>query len=390
MTTLALPSSVPPTRAGKVLIVVFWSAIIATGSVIAFSQRDYISNKLSEWQSKTDVQVWQYNQGSVDTRGVERLVSTSDYSTEFWSIGIKNFLKHPLLGTGGGTYRFANAQLRSGEGLARDPHSLWVRFLSDQGLIGFLLLLALVATLGWTFVKQLKANRALVGDGLYLALGIACLAWLADSTLEWNWALPAVSVPFFLLAALMFQLGDAGHSELARAASSFVGKQSSLRAMPSWLRGSIATAAMFLTIFFLALLMSKLDVNRAEGSLIEGDLAAAETAARKAHQLNYFSVEPLYLLAKIAEARGDYPAARDFIMSAIDREPEKSALYEDLALIQFYGLKDTAGGLKTLSQAIDLDPQYKPLHLQLHRMYADAKKYSQTKIVPERPAATQY
>ncbi len=387
--SLLLPTSLPRTRKTMLLAgaVIGLAALVVAGG--AFIERHHIVNKLHSLQSETSAPVYDYNQKQIDAQGVARLVSTSNNRLEFWRIGLTNFQNHPLIGTGGGTFRFPDAQLRSILGGARDPHSIWVRFLSDQGIIGFGLLLIFLGSLAWVFARQALASKGLFRDGLFLALVIACLAWLADSSFEWNWALPAVAIPFFLLAALALRLGSTGEPGTAEPEAGVPGHR--VAALPdsiylaNWLKWAIVAASMTLTIAFLVLLFSDVVGQRASARLAEGNLSAARSAAETAHRLNYLDPGPMVTLSGISEKEGNFTAARNYMERALHREPQDSAFEEDLALIEFYDLKETGQGLIDYNKAVNLDPQYEPLHIQFQKMYADSMKYDKTGIMPAKP-----
>ncbi len=381
---LFLPDGMPPTRNSRIFIAAFWCLVLLAAAGSLISQQGRISNWANSSSRNDGAQATQSGDLSIETRGVGRLASTSDQRTELWRIGIDNFMEHPVLGTGAATYRFANLRLQSGVGLARDPHSLWIRFLSDQGIAGFALLLGLVGSLVLALARPFWKHPALRHDGLYLSLLIACSAWLADSSLEWNWEMPVMTLVFFLLAGLALRLGAAGNAEdsvaLARASAG------DGVTVPVWLRMGIMGAAMVLTLIFLALLASVSFADRARDSLDAGNLDGAMTDASRARKLNRFATEPLLIQSDIARARGDYVAARGWILAAIDLEPERSTLYRDLALIEFYDLRMTDAGIGSLSRALDLDPQFRDLHLLMHRLKADAETYESTgEMPPERP-----
>ncbi|MHB1412108.1 MAG: O-antigen ligase family protein [Thermoleophilia bacterium] len=396
--TLLLPSRVPRTRNG--MIATGAAALIGLVLVagVGVAERQRIENRIRGAQSQTAVQVYDYSRSSIDKQGVARLASTSNNRAEYWSIGLTNFRDHPLLGTGAGTYQFADARLRSVNGLARDPHSIWVRFLSDQGVIGFLLLLAFLGSLGWVVFRQVRKNHGLLTDGLYIALIVGCLAWLADATFEWDWELPAVGFSFFLLAALVIRLGSAGEPDARQQAESAAtaGRLPRKQIIPGirMLTGQVKTAmvllSMTLTIVFLVLLFAQVENQRASHLLSAGDPAGAAAAAHTAHRLNYSDGGPLLILAEASQQEGDFFAARDYYQSALDRDPQRSAYQEGLALLEFYDLKLTGQGLTDLNKAVNLDPQYQPLHLELQRMYGDLIKYQNSGKMPAAPKPTQY
>ena len=395
---LLLPSRVPRTRNGMIAAgaVALIGLLLVAG--IGVAERQRIENRIRGAQTQTAVQVYDYNRNSIDEQGVARLASTANNRAEYWSIGLTNFRDHPLLGTGAGTYQFADARLRSVNGLARDPHSIWVRFLSDQGAIGFLLLLAFLGSLGWVVFRQVRKNSGLLTDGLYIALIVGCLAWLADTTFEWDWELPAVGFSFFLLAGLAIRLGGSGEPDARQQAESVAaaGRMPRKQFVPGsgMLTGRVKTGvvmlSMSLTIVFLVLLFAQVENQRASDLLSAGDPGGAAAAAHAAHRLNYFDGSPLQILAKVSQQEGDFFAARDYYQAALDRDPQRSAYQEDLALLEFYDLKLTGQGLADLDKAVNLDPQYQPLHLELQRMYSDLIKYQSSGKMPAAPKPTQY
>ena len=377
---LFLPDRIPPTRRGIGSAAAILALIVIAAASLGLSQRDWISSKLDQFGSAANIQTSLEGSVSRDARGIARLASTTDQRTELWKIGIENFGEHPVLGTGAGTYHFVNLRLQSGIGMARDPHSIWVRFLSDQGIIGFTLLLGFLVTLGVGLIAPLRSSRALRRDGLYLSLILALVAWIADSSLEWNWALPATGLVFFLIGGLALRLAAAsGDDETASLDEGYLG-------FPAWARLAVMMAAVTLSIVFMAFLVSIIIEDRGQERLLAGDLAGAETAASRAHTLNRFSTDPIVLQAQIAAARGDYQAARDFLIDATRLEPQQAALYQRLALVQFYGLGNTVAGLASLERAIDLDPQMRAYHLLLHRLVYDQETFNRTGRMPLAPA----
>ena len=69
--------------------------------------------------------------------------------SDFWSVAIDAFGEKPVLGTGAGTYKFSWDQHRSIDMAVHDAHSLYLEAFAELGVIGGLLVLALVGTLLW-------------------------------------------------------------------------------------------------------------------------------------------------------------------------------------------------------------------------------------------------
>ncbi|MCL4473408.1 MAG: O-antigen ligase family protein [Actinobacteria bacterium] len=387
--TLILPDRIPPTRGAIAATAAAMIIALVVVAGIGVSQRDRISSEVDSLRNAAQVQPGFSGVVSSDARGVARLASTSDQRTELWQIGMQNFSAHPVLGTGAATYYFANLRLESGVGMARDPHSIWVRFLSDQGIVGFTLLLGFLVTLGVGLIAPMWPNRELRRDGLYLSLVLASAAWIADSSLEWNWAMPAVALTFFLINGLALRLASvaprsgAAGTGVQQAADGGIDEKP-LR-IPVWLRMAVLMSGITLSIIFMALLVSTILGDRGRDRLLAGDIDSAAVAASRAHRLDPFATGPLVIESQIAVTRGDYAGARDRLVEALKIEPQQSALYRRLAVIEFYYLGATKAGIDSLSQAIDLDPQERGLHLLLHQMVYDQEIYNRTGRMPPVP-----
>ncbi|MFC3815753.1 O-antigen ligase family protein [Lysobacter sp. GCM10012299] len=113
---------------------------------------------------------------------VERFDSTTveegqrDESTElrieYWKIAWANFLRHPVMGTGFHTFHH-----REINPYGKDTHNLYIRTLSEGGVIGAVMLLGLLLSLLYTAWRGLTRSRS--GTWQYaLALGLLG-AWIS-------------------------------------------------------------------------------------------------------------------------------------------------------------------------------------------------------------------
>ena len=130
----------------------------------------------------------------------------------YYHVAWHEFLAHPLLGSGAGT--FGHAWLLSGRvvqwGGALDAHSLYLETLAELGPVGLVLLAAfLVYPLGRAVHQQtLPLAPAAAG---------ATVAFLLHAGLDWDWELPAVVIAGLACsAAVAFaEPDDAGEPETA-------------------------------------------------------------------------------------------------------------------------------------------------------------------------------
>jgi hypothetical protein len=78
-----------------------------------------------------------------------------------------------------------------------DGHSLYLEVLAELGDVGFLLILVVVLVpLGTVAARARGPNRPL--QAAVLAAG---LAWAVHAGVDWDWEMPAVTLPFIALAA---------------------------------------------------------------------------------------------------------------------------------------------------------------------------------------------
>lgn len=121
-----------------------------------------------------------------------------------WKIAYKNWREHPLTGTGGDTYQVVYAK-EAPEG-AEDvlhPHSMWLSLLSDTGIFAFLAFGAFsVGCLGLALYNAFYRKRSRGSRALIAGSAAAVTAYLVSSSIDWNWYIPASTVPFFALAAV--------------------------------------------------------------------------------------------------------------------------------------------------------------------------------------------
>ena len=83
------------------------------------------------------------------------------------------------------------------------PHSMWMSLLSDTGIFGFLAFAAFCAgCLALTVYNAFSTARDRRSRALLAGSAAAITAYLISSSIDWNWYIPASTLPFFALAAL--------------------------------------------------------------------------------------------------------------------------------------------------------------------------------------------
>jgi O-antigen ligase len=105
---------------------------------------------------------------------------------DYWRVAWKEYLLHPYLGSGPGTFANYWLHYRTNGSFARDAHSLYLETLAESGPIGLAIYAgALVLPLG-----ALRRTR----DGVTAVAAGAYVAFLVHTGVDWDWELPAVTV----------------------------------------------------------------------------------------------------------------------------------------------------------------------------------------------------
>lgn len=121
-----------------------------------------------------------------------------------WRIAWENWQRHPVTGTGGDTYRIVYQREKPpDEGEVLHPHSLWMSLLSDKGIFAFLAFAAFsVGLLALAAYNALYRKRSVRSRAIIAGSAAAATAFLISSSIDWNWYIPAATLPFFALAAV--------------------------------------------------------------------------------------------------------------------------------------------------------------------------------------------
>ncbi len=135
----------------------------------------------------------------------QRLTSLSAANRiALWEIAWDNFREHPLTGTGGETYQIVYArEVPGAPETVLHPHSMWMSLLSDTGIVAFLAFGAFcVGSLAFACYNAFSKTRTRTSRALIAGSTAAATAYLVSSSIDWNWYIPASTVPFFALAAV--------------------------------------------------------------------------------------------------------------------------------------------------------------------------------------------
>ncbi len=160
------------------------------------------------------------------------IVTVDTSRVDMWRAALDQWKLQPLIGTGGGTYRFYGRQFRS-ERLQADPvyvHNDYLNLLCDYGLVGalsFLLFFGLHMRRGWnTFLrigpKRLGAGAFPRSNRLALNIGAFCViaAYAVHSLVDFNMHLPANALLIAFVFGILANPGTRFDSQIPGPATS--------------------------------------------------------------------------------------------------------------------------------------------------------------------------
>ena len=113
----------------------------------------------------------------------------------YWHVAWKEYTLNPITGSGAGTFDSFWLHYRPVSSFARDAHSLYVETLAELGPVGLALLLVGLA------LPIVSARAAARASRLGAAAAAGYVAFLVHAFVDWDWELPAVTVPALALGA---------------------------------------------------------------------------------------------------------------------------------------------------------------------------------------------
>src|SRR3954451_5998802 len=290
---------------------------------------------------KTDPSSWfreftQSTTSRAQQTGPERLTTISSTSRwAWWTEAWHAFEDQPLRGTGAGSFELSHRLLRMDAIEATEPHNVPLQFLSETGIVGFLLAAGSVAASAFGVVRSL---RVLDGDDLAagLALALGALSFVLHALLDFDWDFVAVCAPFLLSVGVLL-----GRGTVAGA------RRWAFAPVPAAI--VLAAAFSLLTPWF-----SQRATDSALAALEDGRPAQAAARAHDARSLNPLALEPLFVEAAAAGQVGDPGAGGGLYVKAIDLQPLNWTAWYELGVFEVSVGRDRAAA-PPLRRAVALD-----------------------------------
>lgn len=300
------------------------------------------------------------------TNDVERLTSagTSERVPRYRA-ALRGFTHHVVEGTGAGTFRFTNDRYRQSDLVVKHSHSEWLNRLSELGIVGFALFAVTIGGLMVAAFSRLLRDRRDPDRALLAACQAALVAFVVHISIDWGWDMPVITVAFLLLAgvcsAYVNQQEEAARARLER---DHVG-QSAVRsrplpaaATPSLGVRVLATGVIaFGVVCWVLPYAAERATATARDRLSRGDVAAAQSSARRASALDRLSVEPLFALAAAQEQAGDLEGAKATLERAVRLQPDNFKTYSQMGDLQLEGFRDKVAARLWYQKALELSPR---------------------------------
>ena len=240
---------------------------------------------------------------------------------DFYRVAIDGFEEKPVLGAGAGAYEFDWERRRSIAMPVHDAHSLYLEAFDELGIVGGLLVLALVGLLLWTGFAAWRAAGHPQRER-YAALFAAYLAFAVAAGLDWFWEIAGLGAVFFLAAGVLVAARCAQLAAAPSAERAAAGEEG---------RFGLAVAGLAVAWIAAVALIGPLLVDReieaSQSAAAAGDLGSAVDHAETARSIEPFASTPYVQLGLLAESQGDYPTAAEHLSQAIDREDRNWQLY---------------------------------------------------------------
>ncbi len=299
----------------------------------------------------------------------DRLTATSSVRARYWNEALHIYRSSKWIGAGAGAYVVARTRYRTDRLVVRHAHGYGVQTLADLGLIG--VALSLLAAAAW-LAAAVRAtglrwrDRGLPFDPERIALltmASVVVIFTVHSLIDWTWFVPGNVVVALLCAGWV--AGRPGLRERAAAAAEAPAARPERKPWRERLRrpSPAAGAAVAVVIAALAASWAALQPvrsahadDRAQDAAELGKYDLALERAKTGAERNPLSLEPLWLLAFIEDARGNTKAANGYLEQAVQKQPANTEAWRRLGRYRLTVLGDSQGAVRAFKAAYFLDP----------------------------------
>ena len=254
---------------------------------------------------------------------------------EAWDV----FAGHAPEGAGAGTFEIARKRYRLDARSVVEPHSVPLQHLSDGGIAGLALFLALI---GAAAAVCICALRRLDGPerAAAVALVAAPTAYLGHALVDYDWNFLAVTAPTMVALGVLAGVGRPTAASRRRRLVAVA---------------AVLVAVVVLVSFSFPRLADRMERGSTR-ALTVTDLELARDRALWARFFNPLSIDPIFALARVEESRGRLGHAEKHYIRAVELQPDNPEAWYALGLFEFEALENLCATYRFLNNAYTLDP----------------------------------
>lgn len=173
------------------------TAFLITGAILFFSTnpsvKDWAGQQYEEFSTKPS-----------NVTGADRLLMTNSRARyQIWKESLASFKEKPVIGSGAQSFSIIHKMTKEDwVGFLKDPHSLFIRWLTDLGLIGFFLGLAFVVSMLTGTIMLLRKTTDRLQRSLIVSFLSLSVVYLVGTSFDWDWNIIALTMLYFLFAGM--------------------------------------------------------------------------------------------------------------------------------------------------------------------------------------------
>jgi hypothetical protein len=258
-----------------------------------------------------------------------------------WRAAIDAFDEKPLLGKGAGTYANQWLRHRPYAFTVINAHSLYVEVMGELGIVGLLLVVALMLAFLVGAARRLRGPERQV-FAVFLAMAVV---WMIHAGIDWDWQMPAITIWLFALGGICLSRPVPGTSVVAR--------ESSIGRVPR-LVGALCVGVLAVTPVLVGVSQERLDTALRQFEANECP-AAIHSSLESLHTLGV-RPEPYEIIGYCDARYGEDALAASAMRSAISRDPENWEMHYGLALVRASAGRNPMPELRVARRLNPLEP----------------------------------
>lgn len=254
---------------------------------------------------------------------------------DFWRVGLDEFRRHPVGGIGSDNFLVPYLQARRSTEEPLYPHSLWVRVVSQTGVVGVIVFLGFLAAATRGVARVSASGRDLAAIAF-----VGFSVWIWHGLVDWLWEMPALGVVAVGLLGLALAVELPASRRLSRR---------------PWLVAGLGALTISVVGTLALPWLAERDVRHA-GAIWSRDPSTAFAELDRARHLNPLSDRADLVAGAIAARLGRYELMRNSFHHAVERYPADWYAVLELGIAESL-LGDRPAAMSAFMRAAELNPR---------------------------------